>query len=105
MRRFLNSRRSAGTVVHVTNPITAAMVGALDAGNGLRLMGRAGGKVRIGLTGSAARSYRGDLGPLQAFRGYAGPASGQQNMRPGRGMNLPMTGVPDPTTGIFKGRK
>lgn len=88
------SRRTAGVVVNDTNPRTAAMVAALDVGNGLRLAGRAGGAIRIGLTGSRQRSFRGDLGPLQQFRGYAGPGSGQANKRTGAFLTLPMTGAP-----------
>jgi hypothetical protein len=103
--RIPGSRRRSTVVVNETNPLAAAMVAALDVGNGLRLAGRAGGALRIGLTGSRAVSYAGDLGPLQQFRGYAGPASGQANKRTGGPMALPMTGAPDPLTGIVKGRK
>lgn len=103
--RFPSSRRSAGVVTNTPNPIATAMVAALDVGNGLRLAGRAGGAVRIGIKGGTARSYRGDLGPLQQFRGYAGPASGQANRRVGRGTSLPSTSTPTPTLASLFGRK
>lgn len=102
--RLPGSRRRATVVVNDTNPLAALYVGALDVGLGLRLAGRAG-RIRSGLTGSAGVSYRGDLGPQQQFRGYSGPASGQANKRTGAAMALPMTGVPDPTTGLLRGKR
>lgn len=95
-----DSRRRATVIVNGPNPLTVAMVGALDVRNGLAASGRLGG-LRVGMSGSPATSYRGDLGPLQAFRGWSGP---RPNLRPGAATALPMTSAPAPVRpSIFGG--
>jgi hypothetical protein len=84
------SKRVIATVVNATNPLTAAMVGALDAQRGLGIAGLLGTRI-VGMRGDAYEggAYRGYLGPLQTFRGFAGPMI--NNLRTGAPMSLPIT--------------
>lgn len=84
------------------DPLTRVTVGALDRHLGQRMAGIAGPPARIGLDGDAntRRSYRGELGALQRFRG--GMTMGvQTSIRKGFGQALPattgLTAQPDPT--------
>lgn len=96
---FPSSRVTATARTNTANPATVAMVAALDLRAGLALAGRLG-TIRHGLKGSTVNSYRGELGPLQRFRGAdLGPNRG---LLPGASMHLPMTGVPDLSTGPFR---
>lgn len=95
------SRQRAGTIVNGPNQVTVAMVGALDVLRGLGASGRLGHR-QVGMHGSPAVSYRGDLGPLQQFRGWSGP---RPNLRGAPAMALPITGAPDPASGLLKGSK
>jgi hypothetical protein len=88
-----SSRRVVATVTNTPNPLTVAMVAALDVARGLAASGRLGHR-QVGITGSPQRSYRGDLGPLQQFRGY----NATNAIRSGLAMTLPMTGAPDGST-------
>lgn len=97
-----SNRIRAGTVSHVTDPGTSRWVAALDFLRGRVDQAGHSGTVRIGLTGSPAVSYRGDLGPLQQFRGWSGP---RPNLRGAPAMALPITGAPDPASGLLKGSK
>jgi hypothetical protein len=74
------------------------MVGALDAARGLGIAGMLGTRI-FGMKGDVTGSYRGDLGPMQQFRGWAGPPRG---LIPGAPMSLPITGVSDSRTGPFR---
>jgi hypothetical protein len=86
-----NSRRTATVVTNTPNPLTVSMAGALDVLRGLSASGRLGHR-NVGITGDATRSYRGDLGPLQQFRGW----NASNAIRSGLAMSLPMTGAPEP---------
>jgi hypothetical protein len=99
--RVPGSRQRACTVTNTPNPLTVAMVGALDVARGLALAGMLGNRI-VGMKGDAGVSYRGDLGPLQTFRGWSGPP---RSLMPGAAMSLPLTGAPDPATGPFKARR
>lgn len=95
---FPSSRIRTATIVNGPNPATVAMAAALDLRNGLALSGRLS-RVRAAMKGDAGVSFRGDLGPLQTFKGWTGPPAG---LMPGAPMSLPMTGAPDPGSGPFK---
>lgn len=92
------TNRAVSTRTNAPNPLTVAMVGALDVFLGLGLTGRRG-RIIGAMTGNQSISYRGDLGPLQSFKGWHPPIS---TLLPGAPMSLPMTGAPDPNTGPFK---
>jgi len=89
------SRRRVGTIVNGPDARTVAFVGALDVLRGLATSGRLS-RPLIGLTGSPAVSYRGDLGPQQQFRGWAGVRT---NLRGNPALALPLTATPDPSAG------
>lgn len=98
MLRVPGSKVRATTITNGPNALTVAMVGALDVARGLAAAGLLGHRI-VGMKGHPTVSYRGDLGPLQTFRGWSGPPRG---LIPGAPMSLPLTGSPDPTTGPFK---
>jgi hypothetical protein len=91
--RIPGNRIVTTTITHGPNPLTVAMVAALDRSRGLSLAGLLGG-LRVGMVGGSGRASRasGDLGPQQSFRG-AGPVE-LGNLRTGRPMSLPITSVP-----------
>jgi len=99
VRSLPNSRIRTGTITNGPNAATVAMAAALDLRNGLALSGRLS-RIRRTITGDPAVSFRGDLGPLQSFRGWVAP--NLRGLLPGAPMSLPITGAPDPTTGPFK---
>jgi hypothetical protein len=84
------SKHVVATIVNGPNPLTVAMVGALDAARGLGLAGLLGTRI-FGMHGGAYNggSFRGDCGPQQSFRGFAGPMV--NNLRTGAPMSLPIT--------------
>jgi hypothetical protein len=88
--RVAGSKRVVATIVNTANPLTVAMVGALDAARGLGLAGLLGTRI-FGMHGDAYEggSYRGDCGPQQSFRGWSGPMI--NNLRTGAPMSLPIT--------------
>jgi hypothetical protein len=92
MRGYPGSRQTAATITNTPNAATVAMVGALDVARGLGISGMLGNRI-VGMKGSPSVSYRGELGPLQAFRGWSGPPRG---LIPGAAMSLPLTGAPSP---------
>jgi len=98
MAGYAGSRVRAGTITNTPNAATVAMVGALDAARGLAAAGRLGWRFTA-MKGDPGVSFRGDLGPLQQFRGWSGPPRG---LLPGAPMSLPMTGVADSRTGPFR---
>lgn len=97
--RIPGTRSRAATITNGPNPLTVLMVGALDAQRGLGIAGRLGHMI-VGMKGNAwdGGSFRGDLGVLQAFKGWTPPRS----LIPGAAMSLPITGTTDPSTGPFK---
>jgi hypothetical protein len=86
-----SNRQTVPTVTHAPDPGASRWVGALDFLRGLGVTGHSG-TVRIGLSGSPAVSYRGELGPRQAFRGY-----NRQNVTAGLRGSGP-TSLPTPTS-------
>ena len=97
-----NTRTRAATIVNGPNPRAVAYVGAQDIRNGLALAGLLGRRI-IGMKGNPyAGSFRGDLGPLQTFKGWHPPI---QSLIPGAPMSMPMTGAPDTSSGVFKAQR
>ena len=97
--RIPGSRRLAATITNGPDDRTVAWVGALDVRLGLTAAGLLGHRL-VGMHGDPGMSWRGDLGHLQNFRGWAGgPPRG---LMPGASMSLPLTGAPDPASGVFK---
>lgn len=99
--RIPGTKRAVTTIANGPNPLAVAYVAALDAQRGLGVAGRLGTMI-VGMTGNAysGQSYRGDLGPLQQFRGWSGPNF--RGLLPGAPMGLPITATGDPAAGPFK---
>lgn len=95
-----SNRMRSATITHGPDPRTSRWVARLDFLRGLGVTGHSG-TVRIGLTGSQAVSYRGDLGPHQAFRGY-NAQNAQTNLRGNPAASLPTASSPDTTSPIYR---
>lgn len=92
-RRATSGNATRRTVtVYGPHPLSVAMAGQLATLHGGAVQGRSGA-VRIGLSGGAGNSYRGDLGPLQSFRGWVKPGD-VTNVRGSSRTGLPNTQPP-----------
>lgn len=82
------------TYVRKPHPIAVGMANALASQLGCGIRGTQGGAVRIGLTGDPAVSFRGDLGPLQSFKGWVTPLALRNIRKPSASFGLPNTQPP-----------